>query len=88
MPLYIILYHTTLSDANLKVVFLTNELTKDWLLVEWNRRRGVLLGKQGMLVLVAFKEHLTSEIEATVTCCLMDADHVAIHNGLPRNCRS
>jgi hypothetical protein len=29
----------------------------------------VLLGKKGMLVLDAYKGHLTLEIEAIVTCC-------------------
>jgi hypothetical protein len=97
MPLYIILYHKTVAKeqlpggitvrCQLKGCWITNELKKDWLLVEWNRRPGVLLGKQGMLVLDAYKGHLTLEIEATVTCCLMDTDQVVIHDGLPCNCK-
>jgi hypothetical protein len=39
---------------------MTNELTKDWLLVMWNIGPGVLLRKQGMLVLNAFKETLNT----------------------------
>lgn len=74
-PLYIILYHKTVAKEQLlggiivrcqpKRCWITNELTKDWLLVEWNRRPGVLLGKQGMLILDAYKGHLTLETEAT-----------------------
>lgn len=40
---------------------------KDWLLVVWKRRPQVILRKQGMLVLNAFKGQLTSEIKATIT---------------------
>ena len=46
----------------------------------------MLLGKQRMLVLDAYKGHLTLEIEATVTCCSMGTDHFAIRDGLPHNC--
>ena len=96
-PLYIILYHKTVAKEQLpggiivrcqpKGCWITNELTKDWLLVEWNRRSGVLLGKQGMLILDAYKGHLTLETEATVTCCSVNTDHVAILDGLLHNCK-
>jgi len=96
MPLYIILYHKTVAKEQLpggiivrcqpKGCWITNELTRDWLPGEWNRRPGVLLGKRGMLVLVSYKGHLTLEIEATVTCCSMYTDHIVIHVGLPRSC--
>jgi hypothetical protein len=36
--------------------WMTNELMRDWLQVVWNRS-GVLLRKQGILVLDAFKGH-------------------------------
>jgi hypothetical protein len=66
---------------------MTNELMKDWLLIVWNRRPGVLLRKQGMLVLDAFKGHLTPEIKTAVTHCLMNTDLVVIPEGLLHNCR-
>jgi hypothetical protein len=97
MPLCIILYHKTVANEQLpggiivrcqtKGCWITNELKKDWLLVEWNRRPGVLMEKQGMLVLDAYKGHLRTEIETTVTCCSMDTNHVAIRDGLPLNCK-
>jgi len=97
MPLYFTLCHKTVAKEQLpggiivrcqpKGCWITNELRKDWLLVEWNRRPGVLVGKQGMLVLDAYKGHLTLEIEATFTCCLIDTGHVAIRDGLPPNCK-
>ena len=95
--IYIILYHKTVAKEQLpggiivrcqpKGCWITNELTKDWLLVEWNRRPVVLLGKLGMLVLDACKGHLTLETEATVTRS-MDTGRVAICDGLPRICKS
>jgi hypothetical protein len=36
-----------------------------------------------MLVLDAYKGHLTSEIKATVTYCSNSTDHVVIHEELP-----
>jgi hypothetical protein len=55
---------------------------KDWLLVVWNKRPGVLLRKQGMLVLNAFKRHLTPEIKAAVTICPMNTDLVVVLRGI------
>jgi hypothetical protein len=44
---------------------MTNELMGDWLQVVWNRRPGVLR-KRGMLVLDAFKGHLTPEVKSVI----------------------
>jgi hypothetical protein len=54
------------------------ELTKDWLLVMWNIGPGVLLRKQCMLVLDAFKTQRTPEIKAEITGNCMNTDIVVI----------
>jgi hypothetical protein len=61
---------------------MTIELMKDWLLVAWNKGLGVLLKKWGMLVLDAFKGHLTPEIKATITASTMHTDVVVIPGGM------
>jgi hypothetical protein len=61
---------------------MTSELTKYWLLVVWNRRPGVLLRKQEMLVLNAFKRLLTPEIKAAGTICSMSIDLMLILRGI------
>ena len=61
---------------------MTSELTKYWLLVVWNRRPGVLLRKQEMLVLNAFKRLLTPEIKAAGTICSMSIDLMVILRGI------
>jgi hypothetical protein len=66
---------------------MTDELTKDWLLIVWNRKPGVLLRKQGMLALDVFKGHITPEIKTAVTCCSMNTDLVVIPPGLLHICR-
>jgi hypothetical protein len=60
---------------------MTNELMKDWLSVVWNGRPGVLLREWGMLVLDAFKGHLTPEANATITGRSMNTD-VVIPGGM------
>jgi hypothetical protein len=55
---------------------------KDWLLAGWNSGPGVLLRKQGMLVLNAFKRHLPPEMKAPVTICSMSTDLVVILRGI------
>jgi hypothetical protein len=57
---------------------MTNELTKDRLLVVRNGRPRTLLRKQGMLVLNAFTGHLTPEIKATIPGGSIDTDLVVI----------
>jgi NADH/NAD ratio-sensing transcriptional regulator Rex len=42
---------------------MANELIKNRVAVVWNRRPEVLLKKQGIMVLGAFKVHLTPEIK-------------------------
>ena len=57
---------------------MTSELTKDWLLVVWNRSPGVLLIKLGMLVLVVCKGCLAPEVKATVAGSSMNKNLVVI----------
>jgi hypothetical protein len=61
---------------------MTSDLTKDWLLVVWNRRPGALLRKRRMLVLDAFKGHLTPEVKATITGGSINTDLVVIPGGV------
>jgi hypothetical protein len=62
--------------------WMTSDLMKDWLLVVWNRRPGALLRKWGMLVLDAFKGHLTPEVKATITGGSINTDLVVIPGGM------
>lgn len=43
--------------------WMTNELVMDWVKVVWNRRPGALLRQRGMLVLDAFRGHLTPQVK-------------------------
>jgi hypothetical protein len=61
--------------------WMTSDLMKDWLLMVLNRRPGALLRKRGMLVLVAFKRHLTPEVKATITGGCINTDLVVIIPG-------
>jgi hypothetical protein len=62
--------------------WMTSDLMKDWLLVVWNRRPGALLRKRGMLVLDAFKGHLTPDVKATITGGSINTDLVVIPRGM------
>jgi hypothetical protein len=71
LPPDVILNHNTMRKEQLarKVTvrcqskaWIINEFIKDWLLVVWSRRLRALLRKWGMLVLDAFKGHLSPEI--------------------------
>jgi len=66
---------------------MASELTKDWLLLVWNSRPGVLLRKQGMLVLSEFKIHLTPKVKAVVTICSMSTDLVVVLGVLSQSCK-
>jgi len=66
LPSYMILNCLTMLREQLPKRFnvrchpkgwMANEPMKDWLVVVWNRRPGVLLRKWGMLLLDTFKEH-------------------------------
>jgi hypothetical protein len=48
----------------------------------WNRRLGMPLKQWGMLVLDAFKGHLTSGIKATITYSFNNKDLVLIPGGI------
>jgi hypothetical protein len=61
---------------------MTSDFMKDWLLVVWNRRPGALLRKRGMLVLDAFKGHLTPDVKATITGGSINIDLVVIPDGM------
>jgi hypothetical protein len=49
---------------------------KNCVAVVWNRRPEVLLKKRGMLVLGAFKGHLTPQIKATIMSSSINTDLV------------
>jgi hypothetical protein len=61
---------------------MTSDLMKDWLLVVSNRRPWALLRKRGMLVLDAFKGHLTPEVKATITGGSINTTLVVIPGGM------
>lgn len=46
--------------------WMTNELMTDWIRVVWRRRPGALLHLPAMLVLDAFRGHLTSEVKSAL----------------------
>jgi hypothetical protein len=56
------------------------ELTRDQIQTVWNRRPRVLLRRQGMFVLDAFKNHLTLEVRFVIHA--MNADFVVITVGM------
>jgi hypothetical protein len=57
--------------------WITEELMVKWLKEVWHRRPGSLLKKRGMLVLDAFKGHLTEKVK-TVASNLLNTDLVII----------
>jgi hypothetical protein len=57
--------------------WMSNEVLKDWLALALNRRLRVILRKQGLLVLDAFKS-VTTEIQATITSSSTNTDLVII----------
>jgi hypothetical protein len=72
LPPYVILRRKTMPKGKLPVglVFwcqekgwMTNELMMNWVRVIWKRKRGTLLNKRGMLVLDAFRGHLTQQVK-------------------------
>jgi hypothetical protein len=91
LPPYVILNHKTMpKEQQPRGIIvrcqpkgqMTNELMKDWLSVVWNGRPGVLLSNWRMLVLDAFKGHLTPEAKATITGSSMNTDVVVIPGGM------
>lgn len=60
--------------------WMTTELMVDWLSTVWNRRPGALLAKRAMLVLDAFKGHLTPEVKNKLA--LQNTDLVVIPGGM------
>ena len=65
---------------------MNNELIKECVAVVWNRRPEVLLKKQGIMVLGAFKVHLTPEIKATITSSSINTDLVMNSGEMTHNC--
>jgi hypothetical protein len=57
------------------------ELMVEWLKEVWHRRPGALLKKRGMLVLDAFRGHLTEKVK-TVASNLLNTDLVIIPVGM------
>jgi hypothetical protein len=45
---------------------MADELMRDWVQVSWNRRPKVLLRKQAMHVLDAFKGHLMLQVRSVI----------------------
>jgi hypothetical protein len=60
---------------------MTEELMVEWLKEVWHRRPGALLKKRGMLVLDAFKGHLTEKVK-TVASNLLNTDLVITPGGM------
>lgn len=60
--------------------WMTSDLMGEWLRLVWNRRPGALLKKRGMLVLDAFRGHLTPDIKGTIRD--MNTDLVIIPGGM------
>jgi hypothetical protein len=61
---------------------MTSDLMEDWLLVVWNTRPGALLRKWAILVLDAFKGHLTPAVKATIAGGCINTDLVVIPSGM------
>jgi hypothetical protein len=61
--------------------WMTEELTVEWLKEVWHRRPGALLKKRGMLVLDAFRGHLTEKVK-TIASDLLNTDLVIIPRGM------
>jgi hypothetical protein len=61
--------------------WMTEELTVKWLREVWHRRPGAVLKKRGMLVLDAFKGHLTEKVK-TVAFNLLNPHLVIIPRGM------
>jgi hypothetical protein len=61
--------------------WMTEELMVKWLKEAWHRRPGALLKKTGMLVLDAFKGHVTEKVK-TVPSNLLNKDLVIIPGGI------
>jgi len=55
---------------------MNSELMKDYFVVIWNKRPGLLLRKWGMLVLDTLMGHLTPEMKTTITGSCMNTDMV------------
>jgi len=66
---------------------MTNELTKKCVAVVWNRKPEALLKKQGIMVLGAFKVHLTPEIKDTITSSSINTDLVINSGEMTHNCK-
>jgi len=91
LPMHVILNRKAVPKEQLPRGFIvrcqpkccvTHVRMKDWLLVVWNRRRGALLRKQGLLVVAAFKGHLTPGKKASITCSSMNTDLVVLPGGM------
>lgn len=89
LPPYVILKRKTMPKQNLpkglvircqEKGWMTTELMMYWLAMVWNRRPGVLLCKRAMLVLDAFKGHLTLEVKKKITA--LKTDLVIIPGGM------
>ncbi|KAJ4426521.1 hypothetical protein ANN_27335 [Periplaneta americana] len=89
LPPYVILKRKTMPKENLpkglvircqEKGWMTTELMVDWLATVWNRRPGALLCKRAMLVLDAFKGHLTPEVKKKITA--LKTDLVVIPGGM------
>jgi hypothetical protein len=65
---------------------MTNGLTKKNVAVVCNRKPEVLLKKQGIMVLGAFKVHLTPEIKATITSSSINTNLVINSGEMTHNC--
>jgi hypothetical protein len=91
LPLYVFLNRKNMPKEQLPrgiivrcqpVGWMTSDLMKDWsLVVVGNRRPGTLLRKE-MLILDAFKGHLTPEVKATITGGSINTDLVVIPSGM------
>jgi hypothetical protein len=61
--------------------WMMEELMVEWLTKVWHRRPGALLKKRGMLVLDAFKGHITKTVK-TVASNLLNMDLVIMPGGM------
>lgn len=89
MPPYVILNRKTMPKEQLPpgIIFrcqekgwMTNELMVDWVRTVWNRKPGALLKLRGMLVLDAFKGHLTPQVKKEINNS--NTDLVVIPGGM------
>jgi hypothetical protein len=62
--------------------WMTEELMVKWLKEVWHRRAGALIKKRGMLVLDAFKGHLTENVKTVAASNLLNIDLVIIPGGM------